>query len=124
MRKISQMPGVQDWSDMIVGLILFISPWALHFSDLDYAAWNAWACGAIIMISAGYSLFVALKEWEHWNGIVLGGWLMAAPWVLSFGAVKSVTALHLILGILLIASEGWEIRQYRHEHPHGDTVAT
>ena len=116
MRKFSDMPQFPDWSDMAVGGVLFISPWAVQFSDLPVAAWNAWLCGLVIMIMAAYSLFVALKEWEHCNGIVVGGWLVAAPWVLGFGSIASVTAVHMLLGIILIASEGWEIRQYRHDH--------
>jgi hypothetical protein len=120
MRKFSNMPQLPDWSDLAVGVALFISPWALQFSDISVAAWNAWVCGLIIMIMAAYSLFVALKEWEHWNGIVIGGWLMAAPWALGFGSIASVTAVHIVLGAFLIASEGWEIRQYRHDHVGDD----
>lgn len=124
MRKLSEMPQVQDWGDLTIGGVLFISPWALNFTDLSAPAWNAWICGLVIMIMAAYSLFVALREWEHWNGIVIGGWLMAAPWVLGFGGIASVTAVYIVLGAFLIASEGWEIRQYRHDHPHNHPVAT
>lgn len=123
MRKMSELPGLQDWSDMIIGFILFISPWALNFSDLDAASWNAWICGLIIAIAAAYSLFVALKEWEHWNGVAIGAWLMAAPWVLGFGSITSATAVHIVLGLLLILSEAWEIREYRHHH-HDDKTVT
>ena len=123
MRKLSDLPGLEDWTDLIIGCVLFISPWALNFSDLSAPAWNAWFSGAIIAVLAAYSLFVALKEWEHWNGIALGAWLMAAPWVLDFGAIPSATAVHMVLGLLLIVSEGWEIRHYRQHHP-SDTVAT
>ena len=123
MRKLSEMPGLEDWTDMIIGVLLFITPWALNFTDLSAPAWNAWICGLIIMVLAAYSLFVALKEWEHWNGIVLGAWLMAAPWVLDFGGIQSATAVHLVLGLLLIVTEGWEIRHYRQHHAN-DTVTT
>ncbi|MBX7197768.1 MAG: SPW repeat protein [Rhodospirillaceae bacterium] len=123
MRKMSELPGVQDWSDMIIGFILFISPWVLKFSDLDYPSWNAWLCGLVIVISAAYSLFVALKEWEHWNGVAIGAWLMAAPWVLDFGSIRSATAVHIVLGLFLILSEAWEIRAYRHQHDDDKAVA-
>lgn len=108
---------------MIIGFILFISPWVLKFSDLDYPSWNAWLCGLVIVISAAYSLFVALKEWEHWNGVAIGAWLMAAPWVLDFGSIRSATAVHIVLGLFLILSEAWEIRAYRHQHDDDKAVA-
>lgn len=123
MRKMSEIPGLLDWSDLFIGFILFISPWALGFSDIDVAAWNAWIAGLIIAIAATYSLFVALKEWEHWNGVILGIWLMAAPFMLGFAPIKSAAAVHLVLGALLIVSEVREIWTYRH-HPHDDRALT
>jgi general stress protein CsbA len=47
------------------------------------AAWNAWVCGAIlffVMLSA----VGRLEASQEWIALILGAWLIAAPWALGF----------------------------------------
>jgi len=43
----------EEWVDLAAGLWLFLSPWALGFSDHRGATWNAWLCGMAVFALAG-----------------------------------------------------------------------
>jgi hypothetical protein len=55
------------------------------------------------------------KEWEEWLNLLLGLWVVAAPWVLGFAAITSAMTAHVVLGLLIAASAAWEIWEVRHE---------
>ena len=40
------------WANVILGAWLFISPWALGYTNLDGASWNAWIVGVLVVIVA------------------------------------------------------------------------
>ena len=46
----------EEWADVVIGLWLVISPWVLQFTASPGAQWNAVICGAIIIVSAGWTL--------------------------------------------------------------------
>ena len=52
------MPSSQiaEWSDLLLGIGLFIAPWVLGFSGIPAAAWNAWIVGALIAIFSGVAI--------------------------------------------------------------------
>jgi uncharacterized membrane protein HdeD (DUF308 family) len=113
MRRLSKIPRLQEWINLLIGAALFGSPWLLQYRDLSEAAWNAHLCGLIICAVAVMAL-LAYEEWEEWHGVVLGVWIMAAPWVLEFDPVVAAAGVHVLLGALLIASEAREIWVVRH----------
>ena len=114
MRKLLQVPRLQDWIDLIIGFALAATPSALSFTDVTYAAWSAWGCAAIIMIGSTLAL-LAFEQREEWYGIAVGVWLIAAPFVLGFSGIKAPLAVHIVFGVVIIACETWEIWQVRHE---------
>jgi SPW repeat len=44
--------NVQDWINLICGILLFVSPWALGFSGDLMAARAAWVGGVVIFLWA------------------------------------------------------------------------
>ena len=42
--------NVQDWINLICGILLFVSPWALGFSGDLMAARAAWVGGVVIFL--------------------------------------------------------------------------
>ena len=57
--------NVQDWINLVCGVLLFISPWALRFSGDPVAARTAWVGGIVIGVMAIAAL-VQFAEWEEW----------------------------------------------------------
>ena len=60
--------NVQDWINLICGVLLFISPWALGFSKDLMAARAAWAGGVIIFVM-GVAALAQFVEWEEWEAL-------------------------------------------------------
>lgn len=47
------------WVNVVLGAWLFISPWALGYTNLDGASWNAWIVGVLVVIVAAISALTA-----------------------------------------------------------------
>jgi hypothetical protein len=103
---------VLDVVNIIAGIALVLSPWYLGYTAVAAAAWNAWVTGAIIALIAVGAL-VAFNEYEEWANLVVGLWIIAAPWVLGFSAVTAAMWAHVVAGIviaLLAAGGVWFVR--------------
>lgn len=47
------MPGsmTSEYAHMLLGVLLFISPWALGYTDYMGAAWTSWVVGVLAVIA-------------------------------------------------------------------------
>lgn len=106
----------QDWVNLVLAVCLFISPWVVGFAGEMMAAWNAWIVAVLLAIVAVVALS-AFAEWEEWLSLVLGLWLIVAPWVLGFAGSLNALWAHLVLGVLTAAVSAWAVWDYRHS-PH------
>jgi hypothetical protein len=52
------MPGVVygEYVQIVLGVLLFISPWAMSFTNLSTAMWTAFIIGALTVIAGGVAL--------------------------------------------------------------------
>lgn len=100
----------QDWAELVLGVWLFISPWVLGYSDVGAAAGNAYIIGAAIAILAIAELSMP-RRWEEWINLVLGVWLIIAPWVLGFSNVSSAVQNSVVVGIIMIVLPLWAMGQ-------------
>jgi hypothetical protein len=98
-----------DVVNVVLGVALALSPWALGFTHDVAAAWNAWIVGAIIALIAIGTL-VAFAEWEEWANLILGLWAIIAPFMLGFTGMVSASRSHMLIGVIvavLAAVELW-----------------
>ncbi len=51
----------EDSTNLVLGLWLIASPWALHFTTASAPAWNAWISGGIIAVLAAAALYQVQK---------------------------------------------------------------
>lgn len=103
----------QDWADVLLGIVVLISPWILNFTHAAAPTWNAVIVGAAI-VAISVLAIRHLEPWEEWLNVALGLWLIVAPWVLGYGEANNAVASHVGLGLLitlLAASEIWEESQ-------------
>ncbi|QRM35340.1 SPW repeat protein (plasmid) [Microvirga sp. VF16] len=91
-----------DVATLGIGVMLFISPWALRYTANTAASWNAWGLGLTITLLA-LAAIIAFERWEEWINLSLGIWVVLAPWVLGFSAVTAAMWTHLVLGALVVA---------------------
>lgn len=108
MAKMLEGEHAQDWINLLLAVALFLSPWVVGFATEQYATWNAWACG-VLVAAVAIGALGAFKEWEEWVNLLLGIWLVAAPWVLGFAAVIPARGAHITFGLLIAAVAAWEI---------------
>jgi len=105
-----------DLCNLILAACLFISPWLLGFAGATMPARSAWIAAVALALVACTAL-AAFAEWEEWVSMVIGAWLMAAPWTLGFTGEHNAFWTHMVFGALTVAVSAWAVWDYRHE-PH------
>jgi hypothetical protein len=91
---------VPDVINLVLGAILFLSPWIFGFVSEYAAGWNAWLSG-IIVCGLAIAALAAFAEWEEWLNLIVGIWVVISPWLVS--ASPTVTWLHFVLGVAVAA---------------------
>src|SRR5262249_54190551 len=133
--RIAQMPSerevtiMQKWRNeafvdvvnLIFGAWLFAAPWLYGFAS-GAAGWNAWIMGALIALVAIAAL-AAFAEWEEWINLVLGLWVLVAPWALAFTENTSATGNHVVVGIVVAVLAAIELWLVHRKPPHGHALA-
>jgi hypothetical protein len=61
------MPGmpVVEWAQIVVGLLLFISPWLGGYTAASGAAWTSWIGGAIAVIVTAIAIRPSMEISHH-----------------------------------------------------------
>jgi uncharacterized membrane protein HdeD (DUF308 family) len=105
--------NVQDWINLICGVLLFISPWALRFSRDLMAARAAWVGGVIIFVM-GVAALAQFVEWEEWVALIVGALVVISPWVLGFTAIHAAVWSCVVLGVIVVLSSIWGLWTVHH----------
>jgi SPW repeat-containing protein len=106
----------QDWTNLVFGLWVFASPWALQHPMITGASegaasgamWNLWIVGVAVATLALIALF-AFQAWEEWVNVTLGAWLLVSPWLLGFSSAALLTWNAVIMGVLIVVVAGWTL---------------
>lgn len=104
----------QDWVMLIFGVWLITSPFWMsgYMSAGSIAAWNSYISGVAVVAFAWTALATA-RSWEEWLALVLGFWLLLAPFILGFyGAQTGAAWNEMVLGVLLVIDSVWVLTQY------------
>jgi hypothetical protein len=91
--------AILDVYKLLLGALLFVSPWLFAFAG-GAAAMDARADGAAIAV-ASLAALLAFAEWEEWVAFLAGLWMVLSPFVLGF---QHTTAMHVSIGIGLAVS--------------------
>jgi SPW repeat len=100
-----------DVANLILGAVLFVSPWIFGF-DAGRASENATIAGIVIAVLAIAAL-AAFAVWEEWLNLIVGLWTLVSPWVLGFQGTTAMTV-HVVIGAavaILAAVELWLLSQ-------------
>jgi hypothetical protein len=107
-----------DVANLILGAILFFSPWIFGFAN-GMQSQNAYIGGIIIMVLSIAAL-AAFAVWEEWLNLIVGLWVIVSPWVLGFaGTARTVDVVIGVLVAVLAALELWVM----HQAPPRQTVS-
>lgn len=104
-------------TNIVLGVWLFIAPFAVGYADLEPAVWNDMVIGATIFILALVRVIAPLQhEGISWTNTVLGVWLVIAPFILGYhefakggqginimGAIWN----DVVVGVIVFALSAW-----------------
>ena len=104
-------------TNIVLGVWLFIAPFAVGYTVLEPAVWNDMVIGATIFILALIRTMAPLQyEGISWTNAVLGGWLIIAPFILGYSAfdsagqdVNTTGAIwnDIVIGVIVLALAAW-----------------
>jgi SPW repeat len=101
-----------DVANLILGAILFFSPWIFGF-DAGKPSADAHIAGIIIVVLAIAAL-AAFAIWEEWLNLIVGLWTLVSPWVLGFQGNRQEMTVCVVIGVIvavLAAIELWIMSQ-------------
>jgi hypothetical protein len=104
--------STKRWQDQVIlllGIWLFISPWALGYASSSPAAANAFIAGAIMVILAAFDLYQT-HVWAVLLNLIVGIWVTVSPWMINVTRDSRMSASLLIVGIATIVLGMWELR--------------
>ena len=96
-----------DLVNLLLGTILFFSPWLFNLS-IDTPRQTDAIAGLLIAVLAIAAL-TAFAVWQEWLNLIAGLGLIASPWLLGFQDSDAMTV-HVVIGAVvaeLAAFEAW-----------------
>jgi len=115
----------QDWTVLTLGVWLFFAPFLMTYGSITgVAAWDSYVIGAAAALFATSALWRASpSQAEEWVNLVLGLWLIAAPFALGFYASAAAAAWNqVVVGVLIAGAATWALAERpsggMHAHHH------
>lgn len=90
----------QDWTNVLLGVWLALAPFSGVGVTGDVAAINSYLTGTAVAIFAIAAL-ARPQMWEEYTNMVLGLWLIAAPFALGFTNLAGPMWNQIIVGLLV-----------------------
>jgi hypothetical protein len=107
----------QDWVNLLLGLWLIAAPFVGVGVSNNLAAANSYVAGVVVAISA-IAAITRPYVWEEWLNLVVGLWLIIAPFILQFSGQAGPMWNQIIVGLVIAvdaASAGVQLQgQHRH----------
>jgi ABC-type enterobactin transport system permease subunit len=104
--------STRRWQDQVIlllGIWLFVSPFAFGYPVGSPPALNAFIAGAIMAILAAFDLYKTYV-WAVIVNMVVGLWAAVSPWLVGVMHDRAMTASLFIVGIATIVLGMWELR--------------
>lgn len=90
--------SVLDLYVLALAAFLLASPWLFGFV-YEPARLDAWVVG-VVLIALSLAALLAFTVWEEWLMVLLGLWMMAAPFVLGFPHAAAMK-IHVGVGLVV-----------------------
>ena len=91
--------AILDVYNLTVAAFMFVSPWIFAYAS-GAARIDFWASSALIAVVSAAAI-AAFSDWEEWLNLLLGVWLVSAPWILSYAHNR---AMHISIGVGIIVA--------------------
>jgi SPW repeat len=91
----------QDWANLLLGICVFLSPWAIG-RHVGSAVISNYVIVGIATSFLAIAALVAFRPWKEWIDLVLGAWLVVSPWLVGFSAVNALMWNAVLIGAFII----------------------
>jgi hypothetical protein len=92
----------QDWAIVVLGVILFLTPFAFRATSMMAAAWAAYVGGVLLVILGVLDLSDPTNPAGEWATGVLGVLIFVSPWALGFSELTQMGWSAWIIGALSV----------------------
>jgi hypothetical protein len=92
-----------DVANLILGMILFFSPWLFGLSA--GAQWQTASIIGIFIAVSSIAALAAFAVWEEWVNLGAGLMLIVSPWLLGFQD-SSAMAIDAVIGAMVVLLAG------------------
>jgi hypothetical protein len=100
----SATAGWQEWAGFVLGLWLAMSPWVCGYAEQHHAATgNAAFMGVALALASHFEASLGAHSAE-WLNFGAGIWLVAAPFLLGFGAAPLPAINSIAVGAVVMAA--------------------
>jgi hypothetical protein len=89
------------WISMILGIWLFVSPWALRYAYHGASFWNNLLLGILVLIVGIVIGSTGSSAPSRWNTF-FGLWLIISPFLLRYSRLEAVMVNDIVVGILVL----------------------
>jgi hypothetical protein len=95
--------------DILVGIWLIISPFLLAYTGNTLALWNDLVCGLTVIVFAATQTAQSRSRssWPSWINLLIGIWLVLAPFALNYAGETRTMWNEIISGIIIIGLAAW-----------------
>jgi VIT1/CCC1 family predicted Fe2+/Mn2+ transporter len=94
--------------NVLLGLWLLVAPFLLGYAEVGAAMWNDVIVGGLVLALAGIRVWKpAQNRWLSWTNLLLGVWLLAAPFILTYSGVAAAMWNDVIVGIGIAVLGAW-----------------
>lgn len=101
-------------ANIVLGLWLIIAPFLLGYTGIAAAMWNEIIVGVIVVVLAWLRVSnPGRMTWLSWSNVVLGLWLIAAPFVLGYSGTAAAMWNEVIVGLLIAGLGTWSALETR-----------
>jgi hypothetical protein len=96
--------------NVLLGIWIIASPFVLAFTDNTTALWNDIIVGAVVLILGLVRLEgTRITSWASWGNLILGIWLVIAPYILTYSDLTKALWNDIVLGIAVAILAAWSI---------------
>lgn len=93
---------------VLSGMWLIAAPFVLQFLEVESATWNHVLVGiAVASLAALRLLAPGQREGFSWIAFALGGWMIAAPFMLGYTMVTVAFLNSVVAGLAIVSLDAW-----------------
>jgi hypothetical protein len=92
----------QDWANVVLGVVLFITPFVFGATGNQTVAFTAYIGGVLLVLVGLFNLANPASQAGEWTEGVLGALVFLSPWLLGFAGLTMMAWSAWIIGVLAV----------------------